>query len=109
MQACNSFVELLNHVQNQPYESLHALQNSLQKMQRCHRIHQVAMAEKPRDAPKELMSTWTYGDGNCLPRAISKAVTGVEDHYKIVRAELIREAVLNMERYSEVPYNRCKK
>ena len=39
-----------------------------------------------------------------MPRAISKVVTGVEDHYKIVRAELIREAVLNMERYFDEEY-----
>ena len=95
MQACTSFYELLNYVQNQPYESLEALQNNPQKMQRCHRIDPVAMAEKPTDA---------YGDGNCLPRAISKAVTAVDDHYKIVRAELVREAVLNMERYFDEEY-----
>ena len=60
-------------------------------MQRCHRIDPVVMAEKPRDAPKGLLPIWTYGDGNCLPRAISKAVTGDDGHYKIVRAELVRE------------------
>ena len=104
MQACTSFYELLNYVQNQPYESLKVLQNNPQKMQRCHRTDPLAMAQKPREAPKKLLPIRTYGDGNCLPRAISKAVTGVDDHYKIVRAELIREAVLNMERYFDEEY-----
>ena len=66
MQACTSFDELLNYVQNQPYESLEVLQNNPQNMQRCHRIDPVAMAEKPRDAPKGPLLIWTYGDGNCL-------------------------------------------
>ena len=83
---------------------LEVLHNNPQKMQRCHRIDPVAMVEKPRDAPKGLLPIWTFGDCNCLPRAISKAVTGVGDHYKIVRAKLIREAVWNMERYFDEEY-----
>ena len=104
MQACKSFEDLLNYVQNVQYESLEVLQSNPQKMQRGHRIDEVAIAEKPRDAPKGLVPIQTCGDGNCLPRAISKAVTGVEDYYKIVRAELIREGVLNMERYFDEEY-----
>ena len=53
MQACTSFGQLLNYVQNQPYESLEVLHNNPQKMQRCHRNDPVAMAEKPRIHPKD--------------------------------------------------------
>ena len=45
------------------------------------------ITELPRRRPEKLINV--DGDGNCLPRAISVAITGREDHYNVLRQKVV--------------------
>jgi hypothetical protein len=48
----------------------------------------------------------TKGDGNCLPRAMSRCLFGTEERYTEVRVRLTVEGVINRQHYSDNFYLR---
>ena len=47
----------------------------------------VTNLELPRDAPKGYVHVSIYGNGNCFPCAVSKAVYGSEEYHKEIRMQ----------------------
>ena len=62
-------------------------------------IDRVAQKEIPVDGPTMLIAVQTYGDGNCLCRALSRAFFNVDSHHVEIRARLVVEGVLNKDQY----------
>ena len=59
----------------------------------------VAEREIPLDGPITLKAIKTLGDGNCLPRALSRAFYDTDEAHIEVRVRIVIEGVLNREKY----------
>ena len=53
----------------------------------------------PSDGPQAIVPVKIYGDGDCLPRALSLCFFSNDDHHIELRVRMIVEAVLNKEKY----------
>ena len=62
-------------------------------------IDDVAKKEIPLDGPIHLIPVKTYGDGNCLCRAISKAYFDDDSHHLEMRARIVIEGIINKKHY----------
>ena len=62
-------------------------------------IDSVAQGEIPIDGPCSLKAIQTYGDGNCLPRALSRVYFGDDSRYLEVRVRIAIEGILNRKFY----------
>ena len=60
-------------------------------------VDEVARFFYPPDSPVGYFPTYTGGDGNCLPQALSHLFFGNEDHHFEVRCRIIEAGVLNEE------------
>ena len=59
----------------------------------------VAQSEIPNDGPVTMDAVYTLGDGNCFCRAISRAFYNDDKKHKELRARIVIEGVMNMDKY----------
>ena len=59
----------------------------------------VAQKDIPQDGPRMLKAVRTYGDGNCLCRALSKAFYNTDEMHLELRARIVIEGVTNKWKY----------
>ena len=62
-------------------------------------IDTVAQAEIPPDGPRGLNAVMTVGDGNCMPRSVSRSYFNDDSFHLELRARFVVEGVLNKELY----------
>ena len=63
------------------------------------RIDRIAESFLPEDAPQNKTPVSIKGDGNCLPRALSRAYSGDERMHLELRARIVTEAIVNKDKY----------
>ena len=64
-----------------------------------YKIDDVAQKEIPADGPVTRTAIKTYGDGNCLTRALSTAFYNDPSKHPEIRARIVVEGVSNMKQY----------
>ena len=62
-------------------------------------IDKVAQKEIPPDGPRHLKAIQTYGDGNCLCHALSRAKYNTDEHHIEIQARILIEGVIHREKY----------
>ena len=62
-------------------------------------VDEVTQKEIPHDGPKHYVPVWSIGDGNCLPRALSKAYYNTDTKFAEIRARIVIEGVKNKKYY----------
>ena len=100
MQSCQDFHQVVNLVldlQNQGLRALTPRKESFVKEGDI--IDTVAQKEIPPDGPVMLSAIKTYGDGNCLCRALSRSFYNHDGKHTELRARIVIEGVLNMDKY----------
>ena len=63
------------------------------------KIDCVAQKEIPTDGPRNLNAVHTDGDGNCLPRGLSRGYFNTDLHHHEIRAHIAIEDIVHMDEY----------
>ena len=100
-QSCEDFHQVVNFVLEIKARGIQRLSNRVEAyfIEGVDILDMVAQAEIPKDGPVMLKAIWTDGDGNCLCRAIAKAFFNDDSRHIEIRAYIVIEGVLNMEKY----------
>ena len=105
VQQCKTFHSLRRMISRIVHPTmLVPISNPVVRAERGDRIDEVAISELPDDAPPDCVPIETAGDGNCCPRAFSKAVYGTGNYHKEIRMRMLMEGVLNRNRYFDNEY-----
>lgn len=110
--ACKTYKEMEKIILNTDLSFLESLEGyPIAKANYYDSIDTIATTEMPQDRPLGLVPLKIYGDGNCLVRAVSKAIFGSQVHYADLRLRMVVEGVKNRHKYFENDYLRkgCSK
>ena len=100
MEKCTTFPDLV--------QMCHELKGSIPQIQKripaeynstCDNLDLIAQEEIPLDGPVMLRAIKTIGDGNCLCRALSRAYFNTDERHIEIRARIVIEGVVNMDKY----------
>ena len=104
IQIQRNYNELENYVMSLDYSKFENLFRPIVPAHRHFTIDKVALHSMPPDCPKDLVPIYTTGDSNCLPRALSTALSGFEDNYNILHQRILIENVQNKNYYLSNSY-----
>ena len=99
MDECRDFNELIKLCTNLKDEMPQLKKRVKATFSRSDLIDTVAQSEIPPDGPRQLFAVETNGDGNCMPRAVSKGYFNTDEFHLELRARLVVEGVINRDSY----------
>ena len=103
MQSCQDFHQLVNLVLEIKEQGINDRPLQPRKesffVEGLDMIDDVAQSEIPLDGPTHYTAIKTNGDGNCFCRAVSKGYYNTESKHNEIRARIVIEGVLNMDKY----------
>ena len=82
MEAKNTYCDLEHYVETVDTSKFQNLYRPIIRFPTHCNIDKLALHSLPEDFPKDYVPIYTTGDGNCLPRALSLALFGVEHYHK---------------------------
>ena len=102
LQACEDYAELESQVKDiSPHiPKLGERNGNVKFIDGYDKVDEIALVTIPPDAPQELVPVSTYGDGNCLCRALSHAYFGDPVHHLEIRARIVIESIVNRLHYT---------